>query len=328
MTIMVWTWIRIKSRPDRSWPLLYLFPLLVLVWANSHGGFIFGILFLGIVFAGELLNSAVGSSEKLDPRLRSHVLIAIILTSFALLMTPYGWHYPVQLLNSLVFQPQEFKSHMLSIAEYHSILYPQASFLHFLDYLVVSAGILIILLIAQLKKRRTDWAILLVNVAFMIIYIRYIRATYFFAVIFVFSAFYLIKQLSETDSDLLARKPLKWTVHGIIFTLLLFFILRVFYEVLCSPFVRTSYISPEAEAGYIHKNFPQSRIGNDYQSGSYLLWSLWPEKKVFIDARYFPYREWYHEEGDFESYEDRAQIETFLKKYNCDLWCIAWIHRC
>ncbi len=326
MTIMVWTWFRIKTRPDKNWYLFYLFPLLMLLWVNSHGGFIFGIVFLGLVLVGEVINLATGSSEKLNPQDRKHLFISIILSGLAVLITPYGWRYPIQLVNNLVINPEEFKGHMINVSEYFSIFSPVAYYSHFIDYMIVSLGILIILMIAQLRRNRTDWALLLVNALFLIIYIKYLRATYFWAVIFVFSSTYLIKKISQDDSEVSIKKPLKFVLHGITLILLLFIVVRAQYESFCVPGfgLNPDYISPVSEANYIRTNFPDLLMGNDYYCGSYLLWSLWPSKKVFIDARYFPYRRWYSEYIEFEWSQDKTHIELFLNKNKCDLWCLSY----
>ena len=326
MTITVWVWLRIKTQPDKAWPLFYFFPILTLIWVNSHGGFIFGILFLDLVLIGEVLNWIIGSSEKLDSRFRKHLFISIILSNLALFITPYGMRYPIQLINNLVINPEEFKRHMITIAEYQSIFFPQASHFHFIDYMIVSSGILIILMIAQLRRNRIDWALLLVNTSFLIIYIKYMRVTYFWAVIFVFSSSYLIRKVSQDKSELFIIKPLKIAINSITFILLLFFSIRLQYETYCMPSIgfNINYISPIQEASFIRMKFPYQNIGNDYYCGSYLLWSLWPNKKIFIDARYFPYHRWYDEEHEFEKGKDKATIEVLLKKYNCDLWCLSY----
>ena len=199
MTMIVWTWFRIKTHPDKSRSLFYLFPLLMLLWVNSHGGFIFGLVFLGLILAGEVINWITGSSEKLDPKEQKNLFISIISSGFAVLITPYGWKYPVQLLNNLVLNPEELNRHMSIIRAYNSIFNPQTFHLTYIEYLISSLGILIILLFIQIRKRRIDWTLLLVNAPFIIIYMKYMRATYFWAIIFVFSATYLIRKLSQDD---------------------------------------------------------------------------------------------------------------------------------
>ena len=326
MTTLVFLWFRFKINPDKSWPVLYLLPVLFLFWVNSHPGFIFGAIFLSLVFTGEVINRLAGSSEKIHQKILIHLFIACVLSMVSVFITPYGWEYTISLVNELIFSSKAFSKDIRSIAEYQSIFLPQASHFHFIDYLTASSVVLAMLLLAQLKRHRTDWGVLLVTAFFMILYMKYMRLTYYWGIIFVFLTSYLARQVYQNDPGPLIKKPLKIAIHGITFILLLFFAVRAQYETFCTPTIgfNPNYISPESEAGYIRKNFPHMLMGNDYYCGSYLLWSLWPTKKVFIDARYFPYSEWYDEAHKFEGSKDKATIESLLKKYNCDLWCLSY----
>lgn len=178
----------------------------------------------------------------------------------------------------------------------------------------------------QIRKKRADWALLLVNAVFVIIYMKYLRATYFWAVIFVFTSMHLLRQAAVHHTGEALKKPIKLAVHGIAAVLLVFFSLRAQYDEFCAPGMgfNLNYISPGPEAAFIRQNFPSLRLGNDYYCGSYLLWALWPENKVFIDARYFPYSEWYNEENELEWTDNPARREFLLEKYNCDLWCVSY----
>ncbi len=324
MTMMVWTWFRIKAHPNKTWPLFYLFPLLMLLWVNSHGGFIFGIVFLGLVLVGEVINWLTGSSEKLDPQNRKHLFISIILSGLTLLITPYGWRYPVQLLNKLVLNPKEFSRQVNTMLAYFSIYDPHSFHLDLIVYLITSLAILIILLFTQIRKSKIDWTLLFVNVPFIIIYIKYGRATYFWAIIFVFSSLYLIGNMSQDNLRLLENKPLKLVIHTITLILLLFIVVPVQYAIFIHGY-NIIYNPPVIEAEYIRSKFPHLRVGNDYNSGTYLLWSLWPTQKVFIDARYFPYHTWYDEYNEFVLGSDKTLKDLFIKKYDCDLWCLPLI---
>ena len=53
MTLSVLVWLRIKSEGEKARRTCYLFPVLMLLWVNSHGGFIFGAVFLFVMGLGE-----------------------------------------------------------------------------------------------------------------------------------------------------------------------------------------------------------------------------------------------------------------------------------
>ncbi len=56
MSVSVALYFAIKSGGENAWQLSYAFPLLILMWVNTHGGFTIGLVFLGIVAIGEDLN--------------------------------------------------------------------------------------------------------------------------------------------------------------------------------------------------------------------------------------------------------------------------------
>lgn len=327
MTIMVWVWLKIKSSSDEAYLLCYIFPLITLIWVNSHGGFIFGIAFLCIVLAGEVINWASGSTETLSGKMRKHLFISILLSILAVFITPYGWDYPAYLINSMVLHPEQFKQDVQSIMEYQSIFQPGARYFHFIDYMVVLGGIFIALLaVSVMRKHKPDWALLLVNVCFVLLYMRYLRATYFWAVIATFSCLYLLQKASGHETGLSSGRPLK-SVQIVAAGLLLFFSARASYEMYCSTTFgfRMNYYSPVAEAEYIRRNFPHMPIGNNYMSGAYLLWALGPGQKIFIDSRYFPYAKWFSDYESLEFGRDKTQGEpALLKKFRSNLWCVNY----
>ena len=53
-----------------------------------------------------------------------------------------------------------------------------------------------------------------------------------------------------------------------------------------------SYQNSVQEAEFIRNHLSNYFLGNDYDTGGYLLWALSPEQKIFIDPRYFPFKDW------------------------------------
>src|SRR5690606_1587635 len=123
MTVMVWTCFRIKSlqeTDDRGGALFYVFPALMLLWVNSHGGFIFGLAFLGVMAVGETVNRITRSPASLGTRAMKHLFISMPLTLLAVLVTPYGWRYPGQLFSKLILNPEGYRHHFQGIFEYQN----------------------------------------------------------------------------------------------------------------------------------------------------------------------------------------------------------------
>jgi hypothetical protein len=322
MALATWVWLRIKEEPDSSWRLAWLFPIIMAIWVNSHGGFIFGAVFLDAVFLGEVLNVLLKSPDRLGGRAMKHLFSSSVLSALALMATPYGWRYPAQLIDSLVLNPAEFRAHQETIAEYQTIFFPQALHLHFIDYLAAASVIVIFLLVLDARRNRPDFALWLGNALFVLIYARYLRTTYFWAVIFVFSACHLFRRLSGDQPPLFERKAFTAGFRVAALAVLVFFSARSVCESLCPRM--DSYVYQEEEALYIRDHLPGLVMGNDYYSGAYLLWALHPGHKVLIDARYFPYRKWYLQYDDLENSTDANRTALLLKGWPCDFWCLSY----
>lgn len=73
-------------------------PLTMLLWVNSHGGFVLILPVLAAIGAGELINRAIGTRAALSMRALRALLLAWTATGLAIFATPYGTAYPGQLL--------------------------------------------------------------------------------------------------------------------------------------------------------------------------------------------------------------------------------------
>jgi len=134
--LMIAVWILIKvNRTD--WRIGYLFPILILFWVNSHGAYVFGGLFLGLMFLGELLNRAYCPAMSLEPKVFKHLFFSLMLCIIAIFLTPYGLEYPFTIIQQLaeLTLESEARQQLLSIAAYHSIFSRPASDFEFIFYL-------------------------------------------------------------------------------------------------------------------------------------------------------------------------------------------------
>lgn len=321
MTLMAANWMHLKTTGERAWRWVYAFPILLLLWVNSHGGVIFGVFFLALLGLGEWLNARFSPATALPPRVRRHLWIALALCVPALLMTPYLLRYPLHLLRAL---PAKDMDRMQTIRAYMSIFDERVAHLHFPDYLILATITLGAAAWRRLRRERFDWAILILNVAFGFLYTRLLRTTYYWVPIFALSAIYLLGH--RTGPLWPRRRPLALALAGLITLVALGCTARVTYEQICRPSgarwigFGISYHNPVAEAEYVARYFPDRRLGNDYASGGYLLWQLAPETKIMIDPRQFPFDRWYDEYTDFSL---GRNVEKFLKEFPFDVGCFA-----
>ncbi len=95
-----WFWILDSAeRDEANRRRLWLLPLVMLVWANVHGGFLIGLVLLGIFFVSAIPPAFAGPHSRLDgvlrgvaARRRARELVSVGVLSFlASLINPYGW---------------------------------------------------------------------------------------------------------------------------------------------------------------------------------------------------------------------------------------------
>ena len=100
----LWCYFRAKSAvlsgdDPRRW--LYLFPLITLIWANTHGAHVLLAPLLVATAVGEILTWRFSPDIAFSRRQLMHLGIAWTLCAVAVCLTPYGIRYPLQNLIEL-----------------------------------------------------------------------------------------------------------------------------------------------------------------------------------------------------------------------------------
>ena len=92
------------------------------------------------------------------------------------------------------------------------------------------------------------------------------------------------------------------------------------YEAVNKPYAASwcgfgiTYWNPVDEVEFLKKFHPDLKnIINDYDSGGYLIWKLFPDTKVLIDPRSFPYRKFW---ADYIAYEHGQIGLEFLDRFS------------
>ncbi len=76
---------------------IYIFPLTMLLWANLHGGFVFGFLAWGAYFAGWVIDKRQNKTTKQTAK---NLILAGIFSFAASIITPDLWHNWEAVLNN------------------------------------------------------------------------------------------------------------------------------------------------------------------------------------------------------------------------------------
>jgi len=178
----------------------------------------------------------------------------------------------------------------------------------------------------MLKKKKIDFSIILINLVFCYIFIKFIRTTYLWAPVFIYSLLYLQKDFRWFEE----KKRLYRVIQVLTLAVFLFITVRGIYESLYMPFHHqwpgfgVNYQNPVVETEFLKKYKPGKTLFNDYDTGGYLMWALYPEYKVSIDPRAFPYIKWFPEYLDFMY---GKTFDDFIEKYPFEVALIGVRHQ-
>jgi hypothetical protein len=318
------------SAPDdlissiRRW--IYAVPAVMLGWVNVHGGFVLAAPFLAITLLGAWV--MLGNSPEGQKQARE-ISIAWVSCGAAAFATPYGWRYPQELLHFVLtganspdvawnnaFQPT------LSAAGY---------FFHLPEMLGwMAAGMLLagLLFIGAWRKRGRHGAApavlcAVLFLAYVPLYLAYVRGTFLLPAIFGYSFLFLMKDIPAPTLFKRANLPRLTSIAAALF--FVFLGARAVWQADTRPGVDTwmgfgiGYSQPVEEAGYLDRHHFGSRIYNTYNAGGYLLWSLYPHYKVMVDARSFPYLDWFNELYTFTRTDDPKAFREFMQRHPGDV---------
>ena len=271
--------------------LFWFYPLLFLVWVNTHGGFIFGIFFVSLAMIGETANFLFFKKSSLGGKVLLSFCLSLILSYVALLINPYGLNYHIEILHNLF--SKEYMAEAGKLFAYFSLWHYLAftrNMLNFVNaawsFILMAVLFIGVFLYAFLKTRHFDLTIILINVIFFFLGMSTARATMFFPLIWFFSCLYTLR---KADGLAVKRK-----VGLITLSLLLVWSANL---MLTFPYLEHRYwfgvnldeYVPKKEVEFLKKHKLPGPIFNDYVIGAYMIWKLYPDYKVFIDPRYGPY---------------------------------------
>lgn len=326
----------LRDDPARAIRWLYAVPVVVLVWVNAHGGFILAAPFLAAAALGEAMNRLLAPKAAMSLRVYRHLLLAWALCAVAVMLTPYGPAYPIQLLQDYLFGQRDRPDVAWNLA-YQSIFHDGARVWHFVPLLAV----LLALVVAQLwrwaivgpKGQRIDWVTVLATLAYLPLFVAHVRSSYVLPVVAVYSTLYMAslgRDASPAPVPVSRRRRKvsalrRWWLQArpalprmAAAALMLYFGGRAAHGAWYMPTPSSwlgfgiNYGNPVAEAEYLARNRFGPRLYNIFDSGGYLLWRLYPDYKVMVDSRSFPYLAWFDDQYRFTMGEN---FDDFLRRY-------------
>jgi hypothetical protein len=274
----------------------YLYPLMFVIWVNLHGGFIVGLGIVAILFMTECLNYFVVRENSIPAQGLVHLGCSWVLTCLACLLNPYGWAYPWDIITVTFPLFKQITGEGTALASSLIAYLPVWSYLLHptkLNWWIagwVMIFILFLFLMVSLeafrKKRFFDISLLFLNPLLFYYGMNTARACILFPTFVLFSIFYTIEK-----TDIFSTVKRFALASMILFLCLGFIVLIKLTETSSFNFfgMNLEETIPIKEVEVIKKLKLPPPLFNDYVSGGYMIWAMYPEYKVFIDSRGKPY---------------------------------------
>jgi hypothetical protein len=305
---------------------LWLFPVLMVLWANFHSGAIFGVAITGAYALGELagalysLRGEGGASLFESKRLRAAFLI-LILSFICGFINPNTYHvytYPFEALDISTKTG-------LMLAEYARPVWATDS----LFFVLLVCSIAVIILNIIINFRRTVIAHIVLFVFFTLLALKYNRNIAIWAIISAPFIVYYIDELlvfwsyvipSGGEGKASPTAPLASIVAIIVvIAILLPFPVRAARAGWFGPGIKDG-LFPEGAVQFLDINNVSGNMFNSYEFGGYLIWRSFPGRKVYVDGRSDIYTELLMEQRKFSI----LGFEKLVEAYDIDYLIMSY----
>jgi hypothetical protein len=256
-------------------------PLITVVWANFHGGFMVGPALIALVLAGELVDRLLRPAPAGAAPLRLGRLAGIaVATLLATLATPFHYRavlFPFQVLSD-------------TFAQAFIIEWASPAFQHG-QIRIVEALLLLTLAVFVLAPRWPRTSDVLALAAFVHFGLQAVRNVPLLLIILLpILARALHEVVTERGPVLIARSGVNARRVGIVaaalaLTVSMWWMYPARGIRSAMPRLGVSDVFPAGAVGFLKQARPPGPLFNDYGWGGYLIWRLYPDYQVSIDGR-------------------------------------------
>ena len=296
---------------------LYLFPPIMLLWVNLHGGFIIGFILIGIYLFGNLIKFFFSRDEEKEEYKRKTKLLGMTAIACLLgsLINPYSYR--------ILLFPLKLTSNKFIMDHVNEFLSP-----NFHEFIPFKYMLLFMIAVFAISRKRINIIELILIALFTNMALYSARYIPLFAIV---TAPMLAKQtevvFGQWDGrfkNFLKKRAeriasVDASANG--------------YVLPCAAILLTIFLAVNGKVGYtfdekekpvaavefLKKEHIEGNMFNDDEFGDYIIYAAWPEYKVFFDGRSDMYGEERMKEY-FKIIGVKQGWDAVLSKYN-----ISWI---
>ncbi len=299
--------------------LFFLYPILFLFWVNTHGGFVIGLFFISLILFFETGNYLFIRKNNLDKSLLLKFSVFVALSYVVLIINPHGVSYPLETITRMLIGGKSHQNIITAYINRWQYLFPDVYVFRRTNtawaLVFMQAAVLAAFVYGYVRKRLFDVTLIVVNIVFFLFSMQMARATLYFPLIWLFSMQYILRKSGVLSFNYRAA-PAAFAV--------MFFVSGVCIHNTVTTNTFNSWFGskldesvPFKEVEFIRDNNLPGPLFNDYLTGGYMIWSMYPEYKVFIDPRHRPYEKsgvW-EDYVDFRMKPDQPGLDRFTSKY-------------
>ncbi len=248
---------------------LYAIPLLTIIWANMHGGFLAVYVFVGIYF--------IQSHLEKQTALRNHLFIVGVLCLLAALVTPWHIHIVEGVLRTLDSVITAYIEEWQPLNIGISIGFSLAVFLY--------------ILLADHQDKNLPLADRVIPVIWLVAAFESSRNFYYFALTaapFIAWRFHQYNQRQSNSGSPMEATQLPCCASvaagaGVVIVLLLGWFTPLQAMISLSPLIEEKPIYSAELFDAVATDYPDARFWNDYDLGGYMIYRS--KLKPFVDGR-------------------------------------------
>ena len=275
---------------QKATKLIWLVPVVQLIWANSHAGFVYGLACIGIFFGAELVRSLLRHKDNTLEIIKDKRLVKVffifILALIATCVNSYGWQ--IYALAYKLTLPQEA---LAGITEWGQYSWQHLfNFLNPLSILFWLSILSLIFKISHLAKNKFliqlqhyPWEEILLIAFYLYSTLKHGRFIYSFSILL---AIIIARNIKYIFAVLrLREESIKFKVF--LHLALIFIFILVAYKFAKQPFgLDAKYTRyPKQATEFIAQEKIPGKMFNEYLDGGYLSYWLYPDYPVSIDGR-------------------------------------------
>jgi hypothetical protein len=253
--------------------LLWVLPLIMILWANSHGGFVIGAGILPIIIFLEYIDCLI---KRKDCRHIRYLLLWAVVTEFSTLVNPYGIHLLTFLYRTLTLQHLVIEWAPVSLFDFS-----------FIETKVFALVVMFSFFVRKDKNRFWEIGIIISSIIFAFLHQRHTP------ILAIFAAPFLSEKLTYLFEKTGLIKISDLSYFRFVFVILLtaiigFQILHTSKKYIDNAFniIADPNVYPKNALNFIKINNIRGNILLPFDWGEDAIWHLYPDNKVSIDGRY------------------------------------------